>query len=260
MITLNLLSTYLEDLLYFDKKLDIGKIDPYMTNGLMLKGKEKIDKIGFAVSASVELFKLAKQKLCQAVIVHHSFNLPATNNYDEIFNKRISALIKNELSLFGYHFLLDAHPQIGNNVEILKTIAANPIKPYFHRGNPWGFNGSFIHPLKFAEIKKILSAFLSPRSVYYDFGPDKIANVVAVSGGGAPSASEMTNLINLKTDLFITGEVHEWNRELFREARINLIAGGHYHTEMFGIKALMTKIKSDLPQIKTEWLDLENDI
>ncbi|OGG18845.1 hypothetical protein A3D78_02410 [Candidatus Gottesmanbacteria bacterium RIFCSPHIGHO2_02_FULL_39_14] len=260
MISLADLSLYLNKLMFFDPKLDVEKVDPYMTNGLMIKGSDQIENIGFAVSASVELFKLAKQNNCQVVIVHHSFNLPKTNNYDYIFQERFAYLIKNNLSLFAYHFLLDAHPEIGNNVSILKTIGATPDKPFLHHGNPWGYTGIFHRPRPVSDLKKILSSYFSPRSVYYDFGSQSVKKVVAVSGKGAPLASSMSDLINDKVDLYITGEVHEWNRELFREAGINFIAGGHYHTEMFGIKALLEKLKKDLPQITPLWLDLTNEV
>ena len=239
---------------------DLAKIDPYMTNGMMIKGSEKIEKIGFGVSASIELFKLAKVNNCQAIIVHHSFNFPQVNRYDQIFQNRISFLTKNEISLFGYHFLLDAHPEIGNNVSILKTIGAQPEQPFLHHSDPWGFTGIFKKAKRLTAIKESLKSYLSPRSVYYDFGPKEINKVVAVSGKGAPMASDMTSLLKDDVGLFITGEVHEWNRELFREAGINLIAGGHYHTECFGIKALMEKIKKDLRQITPIWLDLQNEI
>ena len=122
MITLNQLHTYLDEYLMFDKKLDIEKIDPHMTNGLMVKGKEEIKKIGFGVSASLSFFERAKEHFYDALIVHHSFNFPPSNRFDRIYQERISYLIKNNTSLFGYHFLLDAHPEIGNNVEILKKI------------------------------------------------------------------------------------------------------------------------------------------
>ena len=260
MILFEELQEYLDNLMNFDPKLDPQIIDPYMTNGLLVKGTEKIEKIGFAVSASIEVFKQAKQNNCRVLIVHHTFPLPANNNFDEIFHKRYSYLVKNEISLFGYHFLLDAHPQIGNNVSILKTVGANPTTPYLHRGDPWGFKGKFVSPVKFSEIKNILTPHLSPRSIFYEFGTESIKNVVAVSGMGAPNSVDMNNLIKEKIGLFITGEVHEWNRELFREAGINFIAGGHYHTEMFGIKALMEKIKKDLPQISPVWLDLTNEV
>ena len=260
MILIEELIFYLDKLMNFDPRLDPVRIDPFMTNGLLIKGNGKIERIGFAVSASEKLFAIAKENNCQAVVVHHSFNLPKNNNFDSIFQNRIAFLIKNNISLFGYHFLLDAHPIIGNNVEILKTIAAVPDKPYFHHGEPWGYSGLMTKSVSLSQITEKLSDFISPRSVYYGFGPKEIKKVVAVSGKGAPLASDMTQLIKDKIDLYITGEAHEWNRELFREAGINFIAGGHYHTEMFGIKALLEKLKKDLPQVTPVWLELENEI
>src|SRR3989338_4329789 len=110
MITLNQLENYLQKLMFFNSKLDVEKIDPFMTNGLMVKGSDQIKNIGFTVSASVEIFKKAAEKKCQTIVVHHSFNLPKNHNYDYIFQERMAFLIKNNISLFGYHFLLDTHP------------------------------------------------------------------------------------------------------------------------------------------------------
>lgn len=61
MIQLSELQDYLDKLLYFDKSLDLSKIDPIMANGLQVKGREEIAKIGFGVSASLELFKIAQE-------------------------------------------------------------------------------------------------------------------------------------------------------------------------------------------------------
>lgn len=260
MITLSELKTFLDNYLYFDKKMDIGKVDPIMTNGLMVRGKEEIKKIGFGVSASLSFFQKAKQLGCDALIVHHSFNYPPVNCYDGIFQNRISFLLKHNISLFGYHFLLDAHPEIGNNAQILKAIGAKPVKEYLHRGDPWGWIGEFRKGEELSVIEKKLKSYLSPRALIYRFGPEKIRRVVAVSGCGAPYSGEMQYLLAEGIDLFITGEVHEWNRENFREAKISFIAGGHYATEVFGVKALMEKTKDNFPDVAVEWLDLNNDI
>ena len=237
------LEVYLFNLLTFDKFLNPEKIDPYMTNGLMVRGSEEISRIGFGVSASLALFENAAAEKCDTVIVHHSFNLPPYNRFDKIFQDRLAYLISHRFSLFGYHFLLDAHPQIGNNVEILKAAGAKAETPYLFQGSPWGYSASFSKEEPLEKIINKLKPFLSPRTVLYDFGP-----------------SEMQNLTEENIDLYITGEVHEWNRELFREAGINLIAGGHYHTEMFGIKALMQKVQQDLPELSAVFLDLENEV
>ncbi len=260
MVLLNKLNDYLTDYLLFDKSFDVGRIDPIMANGLLLKGKEKIEKIGFGVSASIALFEKGLAAKCDALIVHHVFNFPPFLRFDKIFQNRISFLIKNEISLFGYHFLLDSHPEVGNNAQILKTIGARPVKEYLHRGDPWGFIGEFKEGKTLNEVIKRLKPFLSPKMTFYDFGPKTIKLVVACSGKGAPYPSEMQNLIEGNIDLFITGEVHEWNRELFREAKINFLAGGHYATEVFGVKALMEKIKNKFPETIVEWLDISNDI
>ena len=258
MIKLGELKKYLDDFLLFDKILDVSKIDPYMTNGLMIEGREEVRKIGFGVSASLSLFEKAQEENCDTLIVHHSFNLPDYNHYDSIFQHRIAFLIKNNISLFGYHFLLDAHPEIGNNVEILKTIKAKPTHPYFHQGQPWGWIGEYENDMSLNEIVEILKPHLSKRTVVYEFGRKDIKRVVAISGMGSPR--DMQELLEKDIDLYITGEVHEWNRELFREAGINFIAGGHYATEVFGVKALMEKVKEQFPIVEVEFLDLPNEI
>jgi dinuclear metal center YbgI/SA1388 family protein len=256
MITLSTLHQYVDNFMHFDLSMDISKIDPYMCNGLMVKGRQEIKKIGFGVSASLAFFQNAKEEKCDAIIVHHAFNIPSYNHYDSIFQNRIGFLIKNDISLFGYHFLLDAHPIIGNNVQILKHIGAKPTVPYNLSGEPWGWMGEFEKPRLYSEIVRTFPS--SSRMVSYDFGPKEIKKVVAISGKGAPR--DMGELIRNNVDLYITGEVHEWIRELFREAKINFLAAGHYATEVFGVKALLDKVSKDFPHTTCQWIDLSNEV
>lgn len=258
MIKLSELQYFLDDYLNYDKSIVVGEIDSYMANGLMVKGKEDLVKIGFGVSASLELFKLAKKENCDALVVHHVFQLPSHNRYEKIFQNRIGFLMANDISLFGYHFLLDSHPKVGNNVQILETIGAKAETPYFHHGEPWGWIGKFEKETDLKTILSNLQPYLSKRLTVYEFGPEKIKKAVAVSGMGAPR--DMQELIDKKIDLYITGEVHEWNREMFREAGIHFIAGGHYATEVFGLKALMDKVTEKFPALNTTWLKLPNEV
>lgn len=271
MITLKQIQDFFESYLSFDPKIDLSRIDPYMTNGLLVKGKEEIHTIGFGVSASIALFEKAKEVGCDALIVHHSFNLPPFNRYDQVFQNRLGFLIQNGISLFGYHFLLDAHPEIGNNAQILKTIGAEPVEPYYLHGEPWGWIGEYggndppspeatARQWGFEDIQKKLLPHLSKRTIIYNVGPKHVKRIAAVSGKGAPSGGGMQELLDKKIDLYITGEAHEWNRELFREAGIHFIAGGHYATEVFGVKALMEKTAQKFSDAKTVWLDVPNDI
>jgi len=258
MITLNQLQALLENLLLYDKSLDLPKIDPHMANGLVVKGENDIKKVGLGVSASLKLFQMAAERNCQALIVHHSLNFPSFNGYDEIFQKRMAFLLKHEISLFGYHFLLDSHPEIGHNAQIIKTIGGQLVAPYYFQKQPWGYIGA-LGSTSLDKIVRILKPKLSPNFKVYPFGKKEIKKVIAVSGKGYPSPSDLQYLITNKIDLYISGEVSEWIRELFREAEINFIAGGHYHTERFGLLALENILKQQLV-VKTEFLELENEI
>lgn len=251
---------YLDEYLRFDTSINLSKTDPHMTNGLMVRGKDEIKKIGFGVSASIALFEKAQQMGCDALIVHHSFNLPSSNRYDQFFQNRITYLLEHDMSLFGYHFLLDAHPEVGNNAQILKTIGAKPVEPFLFHGDPWGWIGEYDQKYLWQELKSTIMPHLSPISTEYAFGKKQIKRVVAVSGMGAPYPSMMQDLMDSHIDAYITGEVHEWNREFFREARMHFLAGGHYHTEIFGIKALMSKVKEKFPELEVSFVDLENTI
>lgn len=258
MITLSSLNNFLSKLLKYDEKFNLTLVDPYMANGLVLKGEEKISKIGFGVSGSIELFKKAKESGCQALIVHHAFNYPPFVTYDQLFQNRYSFLVENNLSLFGYHFLLDSHPDIGHNVSIIKEIGGKVEKPFLHKGNPWGWFGK-VNNAPLTEIVGRLKPKLSPSMILYDFGPKNINRVVAISGRGTPLPPDIQYLLDNKIDLFITGEDSEWIREIFREVKINYLAGGHYHTERFGILALEKLIKEKL-DVKTEFIELVNNV
>lgn len=232
--------------------------DP-LQNGIQSWGREQVETVGFAVSASLAVFEKAVKAGCDALVVHHG--IFPTKTMDPFTWKRWEYLAKNDLSLWSAHFVLDAHPRFGNNAQILKTIGVEVFEPYTDfSGDPWGHMGDVSEPVSTAEIVKRLGDKLSPDSIVYDFGPEKISRVAAVSGKGAPSRfSDLVDLREKGVDLYITGEVHEYNREMFREAGMSLIGGGHYHTEMFGVKALQAYTESEWG-LNTVWIDDVNNV
>ena len=173
MVDFNQLEQFLKQTLIYSQTLNTSHIDPFMANGLVYKGEEKISKVGLAVSASIELFKKTVEANCQALIIHHAFDFPSRVKYDFLFQNRYSYLVKNNLSLFGYHFLLDSHPVFGHNVLIIKEIGGVVEKPFLHRGDPWGFFGK-VNNLSLTEVVNKLRPKLSPKMTLYDFGQKKL--------------------------------------------------------------------------------------
>lgn len=232
--------------------------DDILFNGLQVRGKNKISRVGFGVSSSLKLFKLAKKEKCDMVVVHHGIVIAAPM-LDRVNYERFVYMVKNNISLWSAHFILDAHRQYGNNAQILKTIGAKRTKPFFHGAAPWGWYGEFSTPKTLDEIIGSLDGMLSPDTIVYDYGNKEIKRVVCVSGKGGPTSSDVAQLINEGVDLYITGEAHEWHREICREEKMNFVAGGHYHTEMFGVKALQEVIGKKWG-LKTVWLGVENTV
>ena len=261
MIKLKSLQKYLNNYLNHFENIDPQEVDPRNSNGLQVKGISDVRKICFGVTASLKFLKKCQKQNSDAVIVHHGFKYPETAQYDPIFQTRFKYLLDNEMSLFGYHFLLDSHPEIGNNAVILEQIGIKDTKTYLHSGFPWGRQGAFKKKQSITKIVKKCNKIFKQESIKYLFGKDKIEKVVAISGGGTPSGKYVYDLIKKDIDLFITGEVKESTKELMREANLNLIAGGHYATETFGVKELMKKVKRKFEnKVEVEYIELWNEV
>lgn len=258
MIKLAELEAFLDDLYYYDKGLDLKKLDTHLANGLQVRGEPEIKKIGLAVSASLTVFKIAVEKKCQALITHHGLDYPNSKVFHQIFQKRYGYLIKNNLSLFGYHFLMDSHPKIGHNILILKLLGVMDPQPFFSDDAPWGFMGH-VPPTSIEQVMNKLKTYLSPEYKLYPFGNKLVKKIAACSGSGVPYSSDLQYYLQNKIDFYITGEVSEWVRELFHEAKVSYLAGGHYHTERFGLLELQKILKSKL-NVDVEFLEYENEV
>lgn len=235
---------------------DAGDNDPHMANGLQVRGREAISVLATGVSASLEWFKLAIERKADALLVHHSINAPAGILLDKIFVQRVQFLLEHNLSLIGYHYLLDNHLQVGHSAQIIRKLGAEPIR--LHEEG-WGWYGEFSQPVEIERVVADCERLFERKGIRYLFGPPRIRHLCVLTGKGAPYASDMELLLRNGVDLFITGEAHEWNRELFREAGMHFIAGGHYQTERFGLWALGEVIGEKF-DIQVEFVDLPNEI
>jgi dinuclear metal center YbgI/SA1388 family protein len=249
----------LHDLMAFLENFmgDVGDQDPHMPNGLQVRGREEVKLLATGVSASLRLFEEAVARGADALLVHHGMNLPQGQLLDTICTQRLRFLLQHDLSLFAYHYLLDSHPEVGHNLQILRSLGAQPTEPYGEGG--WGWYGEFETPVALDHLLEECQRLFGQVRASYPFGPSQVHRIVAVSGKGAPGHAEMEGLIRDKVDLYITGEPHEWNRELFREAGISFFAGGHYNTEKLGVLALGEVIRGQF-DVEVEFIDLPNEV
>ena len=99
-------------------------------------------------------------------------------------------------------------------------------------------------------IRKLQKALNGPVKVF-DFGPKQIRTIGVVTGAGG---SEIYRVAEENIDTFITGEAPHWAAVAAEELGMNLLLGGHYATEVFGVKALAAHLSKRF-RIPWEFID-----
>ena len=108
---------------YLDLLLNISHFSDYCPNGLQVEGRGEIKKIVSGVTASLEFLQAAIDENADAVLVHHGYFWRGENEcLIGMKRRRIALLLKKEVSLFAYHLPLDAHPVVGNNVQLANKL------------------------------------------------------------------------------------------------------------------------------------------
>jgi len=68
--------------------------------------------------------------------------------------------------------------------------------------------------------------------------------VVAIASGGAPFTTFVQEAAARGADTYVTGEISMYTRMYAKERKVNLVAGSHYATETFGVRALAQLVEA----------------
>lgn len=239
---------------WLDEYLEISGVEDNSWNGLQVEGKEVIKKVGFAVDGRVEVFEKAAKSKVDFLIVHHGMFWKSWNpSFISATKEKIEALNKERISLYCAHLPLDRHKEVGNNAQLLKIIGANIISEFdIEDGKNISWIGEFNPPKEVEEISKILNEKLNTVCKILPFGKNKIRTVAVCTGGGGYITHQKA--FEVGVDLYITGEVIDvtaWDKDL----KFSVIFGGHYATEIVGVKALAEVLHKEL-NIDVEFIDI----
>ncbi|MDR0306920.1 MAG: Nif3-like dinuclear metal center hexameric protein [Chitinispirillales bacterium] len=239
---------------FLDKTLRTSEIGDSSVNGLQVEGNQEITKIGLAVDACLEAYRLAQKNGCQMVIAHHGIIWNGIKNIRGPLLRQLDFLISNKINLYASHLPLDLHPTLGNNVHLAKAFGLKGLKSFgvYTNGVHLGFEGTFSKAVTLESTGKLMKEkFGSPVS-YLPFGPKKIRTAAVISGRGSSALAEA---VEKKIDLFITGELIHESYHIALEGGINTVCGGHYHTEKSGVQALGDLLKEKFG-VETVFLDV----
>lgn len=238
-----------------DRLLTPQSFRDYGPNGVQVPGSRDIDTIVTGVSASAHLFERAAEEGAQAVIVHHGlFWRGMPQEITPALHRRLLPLYRHDIALLAYHLPLDAHETHGNNALLARALQADRTERFGELGFTAHFDGEGVP--KAELVARVARATGDRAPLHLDFGPERVTKLAIVSG----SASDMVgDAIDTGHDAFLTGEPAERVMTLSREGGIHFLAGGHYATETFGVRALGEHLAQRFG-IRHIWIDDPNPI
>jgi dinuclear metal center YbgI/SA1388 family protein len=239
-----------EIVLFLNKELRVKGIEDDSRNGLQVRANDKVKKVAFAVDASLETFRKAKELNCDLIVVHHGL-LWKDQKFKKETKKRVDYLKKNQLSLYAAHLPLDAHPEYGNNIQLCRLFNIGNLKKFGkYHGFPIGYKGKLNKDL--GGFVKEINTKLRTKCFVLAFGPKRIRTIGVVSGGGRAAIEEV---IDQKLDCFLVGEMPHSTYHHAQESKTSIIMGGHYATETLGVKAIAGLLKQKF-NIETVFIDV----
>ncbi len=245
--------SYLTDLLH------PGEFRDYGPNGLQVEGKDEIQRVAFAVSATADSVTRAVAWQADALVVHHGlfWKFHGSRPLVGAFARRVTPLVRAEVNLFGYHLPLDANLEVGNAAGIARRLALQEVVPFGdHEGMPTGVAGRFTKATPAKTLQQQLQELLQHQVLLSATDPAAGIRSLGIITGGANGAWVDAEAADL--DAYLTGEMseHDWHEA--KESGVSMFAGGHNATESFGVQDLMTRIATDFDNLEVCYLASDN--
>jgi dinuclear metal center YbgI/SA1388 family protein len=239
---------------YLDEYLKIDEIEDRSKNGLQVEGPAEVRRVAFAVDCSLAGFERAVDLDADLLVVHHGLFWGNEQVLTGPLFKRVKTLIEGNVGLYAAHLPLDAHEEVGNNVELARILDLEITGPFGeHHGAPIGVAGRPPSgPVSRQAFVDLANARLDTHCVVQAHGPATIRSIGIVSGG---AASMIDQAARAGLDLYLTGETNHSHAHAAEEYRLNVVFAGHYATETVGLKALARHLEHQF-RLETTFIDL----
>jgi dinuclear metal center YbgI/SA1388 family protein len=238
---------------YCDRTLRTAEVTDYdgARNGLQVENNGSVTRIAAAVDASLATVRMAIEAKADLLIVHHGLFWSPTVPWTGKRYEMLRLLLDHNLAVYSSHLPLDLHPKLGNNACLAAGLGLRALKPF--RASKGQFLGWK------AKVKTTRSVLVRQLETLLD-GPVKLlpgggeqVRSLGICSGGA--GAELAQVAREEVDTFITGEGPHWSFPLAEELGLNVLHGGHYATETFGVKALSAELSK---QFTVPWQFLDH--
>jgi len=223
-----------------DRYLRIREIGDWENalNGLQIENSGRVTKIGAAVDISTRVLEAAARQDIDLLLVHHGLFWPGLQTVTGVFHRQLKLALENGIAVYSAHLPLDVHPIVGNNAQLAAALSLRSAAPFLEeKGQLIGLKVRA--SISCDELVRKLGKSVAGKVKAFNFGPKKTKTIGIITGG---AGSEIYRVEREEIDTFITGEAPHWAAVAAEELGVNLLLGGHYATETFGVKALATRL------------------
>ncbi|MGD9419494.1 MAG: Nif3-like dinuclear metal center hexameric protein [Verrucomicrobiota bacterium JB025] len=237
---------------FLDAELRISEISDYSgaMNGLQLESERPVERVVAAVDASLPVIEKAAAGGPGLLVVHHGMFWQGAQPLTGAFFRKVKIAMEAGLAIYSSHLPLDIHPEWGNNALLVKELGLVDVEPFFaYKGMMLGLKGRFAGARR--ELEVALERAVGGRVHVCPAGSERAGMVGVITGG---AGSEVAKVAEEGVNTFISGEGPHWSFPLAEELGVNVLYGGHYATETFGVRKLAEVIGSKF-DVPTAWVD-----
>ena len=238
---------------YTDKLLRVRVIGDWENalNGLQIENSGRVTKIGAAVDISTRVLAAAAKQDVDLLLVHHGLFWSGLQTVTGAFHRQLKLTLENGIAVYSAHLPLDVHRVVGNNAQLAAALGLRSTTRFFEeKGQLIGLKARA--SISRDELVRKLEKSLDGKVKAFAFGPKETKTIGIVTGG---AGSEIYRVAREKIDTFITGEGPHWTYAQAGELGMNVLYGGHYATETFGVKALAGELSQ---KFNVPWVFLDH--
>jgi dinuclear metal center YbgI/SA1388 family protein len=224
---------------------------PGAANGLQVENNGRVNRLAAAVDASWTTVRMAAEAKADLLMVHHGLFWSPSHPWTGKRRNLIQVLLEHNLAVYSSHLPLDAHPKYGNNTLLCRALGFKVHRDFLvEKGHPLGV--SVRTSMTRTDLVRRLQRAVGHRPLVIPFGPSMCRSIGILTGG---AGDQLRRVASEGVDTLITGEGPHWSYALAEELGINVLYGGHYATETFGIKALAQHLSA---RFGLPWVFLDN--
>lgn len=242
MIDLATVARHLDELLGTNAVPDY----PGAWNGVQLANRAAIERVAASVDISKRVIEAAVRERANLLVVHHGMFWGGDPRITDVAYERLRLLMDHDIAVYASHLPLDAHPTLGNNVLLARTLGLEPVDGFARfKTIHVGVRGECDIDTRelFQRADEFARAYGgSARAM--PIPPGCRTRRWGLCTGAGASSDTLLEAKAMALDTLIVGEGPHHTAVAADDDGLVLIYAGHYATETLGVRAIADHLAS----------------